>query len=281
MQGIVVQNLTPTTQPPSPLPLRNIRAEMALNLVFNARFVTHRLFTFGGRLPYSRKLELEADYIGLMLLAKTCHYNPEAAPAVFEALGRASGGHVEMLATHPTSDRRIQGMRLFVMTFLAMQGSVALLPCCASGGRAALGPRPPRMRGRRRATSRSIGFGASQKNVQTPTSSHWTSVVGWLGWKKLDERFRRNSLFCMRRVAAHLARDAVPRAPFHVFVLRMQFLQRVSSLNFIHLPCPGQPSTRPCRRRASQFSLGVVRGTLGRRPSRQTRPDAREEAGGT
>jgi len=51
--------------------------------VFNARFITRKLFTLGGRLPYSRKLELEADYIGLMLLAKTCHYDPGAAPAVF------------------------------------------------------------------------------------------------------------------------------------------------------------------------------------------------------
>ena len=98
---------------PPPPPARKIRAEMALNLVFNARFVTNRLLTLGGRLPYSRKLELEADYIGLMLLAKTCHYNPDAAPAVFETLGRASGGHVEILATHPTSDRRMQGAILF------------------------------------------------------------------------------------------------------------------------------------------------------------------------
>jgi predicted Zn-dependent protease len=86
-------------------------AEFAVNIVFNARFITNRLFTLGGRLPYSRKLELEADYIGLMLLAKTCRYDPGAAPGVFETLGRATGKHVEFLATHPNSDRRIQALR--------------------------------------------------------------------------------------------------------------------------------------------------------------------------
>eukprot|EP00291_Cryptomonas_curvata_P017632 CAMPEP_0172170684 /NCGR_PEP_ID=MMETSP1050-20130122/11416_1 /TAXON_ID=233186 /ORGANISM="Cryptomonas curvata, Strain CCAP979/52" /LENGTH=124 /DNA_ID=CAMNT_0012841917 /DNA_START=325 /DNA_END=696 /DNA_ORIENTATION=+ len=39
-------------------------AEFAVNLVLHARFVTHWLSTFAGRLPYSRQLESEADHIG-------------------------------------------------------------------------------------------------------------------------------------------------------------------------------------------------------------------------
>jgi predicted Zn-dependent protease len=85
--------------------------EFAVNIIFNARWVTNLVFNLGGRLPYSRKLELEADYIGLMVLARTCHYDPCAAPAVFETLGRATGKHVEMLATHPTSERRMQALQ--------------------------------------------------------------------------------------------------------------------------------------------------------------------------
>jgi Zn-dependent protease with chaperone function len=85
--------------------------EFAVNLVFNARFITNRLFLLGGRLPYSRKLELEADYIGLMLLAKTCRYSVDVAPDVFETLGRAQGLHIEMLTTHPTSEHRTEALR--------------------------------------------------------------------------------------------------------------------------------------------------------------------------
>jgi len=85
--------------------------EFAVNLVFNARFITSRLFLLGGRLPYSRKLELEADYIGLMLLAKTCQYNVDLAPGVFETLGKSQGRHIEILTTHPTSERRMEALR--------------------------------------------------------------------------------------------------------------------------------------------------------------------------
>ena len=40
------------------------------------------------------------------------------------------------------------------------------------------------------------------------------------------------------------------------------------------VPSTCQPCARLCRRRVSQFSRGVVRGTLGRRLSRQTGPEA-------
>ena len=85
--------------------------EFAANVVFNAHFVTNRLFTLAGRLPYSRTLELEADYIALQLLARTCYFDPAAALAVFDTLGRATGKHIELLATHPTSETRMNALR--------------------------------------------------------------------------------------------------------------------------------------------------------------------------
>ena len=85
--------------------------EFAANVVFNAHFVTNRLFNLAGRLPYSRTLELEADYIALQLLARTCYFDPAAALAVFDTLGRATGKHIELLATHPTSETRMNALR--------------------------------------------------------------------------------------------------------------------------------------------------------------------------
>ncbi len=126
-------------------------AEFAVNLVFHARFITHWLSTFAGRLPYrsgaprrprpiirhstpdslciprgntraspppprpSRQLESEADHIGLLLLARTCHYPPSAAPAVLDRLARhaaARGGAVaDFCSTHPSDARRVEDVR--------------------------------------------------------------------------------------------------------------------------------------------------------------------------
>ncbi|MBA0547940.1 hypothetical protein Golob_019069, partial [Gossypium lobatum] len=54
------------------------------------------------RLPFSRRMELEADYIGLLLLA-SAGYDPRVAPKVFEKLGKVAGDSAmqDYLSTHP------------------------------------------------------------------------------------------------------------------------------------------------------------------------------------
>ncbi|KAK9059654.1 hypothetical protein SSX86_020358 [Deinandra increscens subsp. villosa] len=59
------------------------------------------------RLPFSRRMEIEADYIGLLLMA-SAGYDPRVAPKVFEKLGQVSGDSAlrDYLSTHPSGKRR-------------------------------------------------------------------------------------------------------------------------------------------------------------------------------
>ncbi|KAF8113137.1 hypothetical protein N665_0055s0002 [Sinapis alba] len=61
------------------------------------------------RLPFSRKMEIEADYIGLLLLA-SAGYDPRIAPKVYEKLGKLGGNAAlgEYLSTHPSGKKRSQ-----------------------------------------------------------------------------------------------------------------------------------------------------------------------------
>ncbi|KAL5744440.1 hypothetical protein ACOSP7_027302 [Xanthoceras sorbifolium] len=61
------------------------------------------------RLPFSRKMELEADYIGLLLVA-SAGYDPRVAPKVYEKLGQISGNSLlrDYLSTHPSGKKRAQ-----------------------------------------------------------------------------------------------------------------------------------------------------------------------------
>ena len=64
--------------------------------------------------PYSRSNETEADEVGLMLMAKA-GYNPEAAPAVWDKMKKASEGQsrgvLESLAsTHPSDEARQENL---------------------------------------------------------------------------------------------------------------------------------------------------------------------------
>jgi predicted Zn-dependent protease len=66
--------------------------------------------TVGVLLPYSRKQELEADEVGLILMAKA-GYDPEAAVGFWERMVAGSKGKPKpppFLSTHPTDQRRIQ-----------------------------------------------------------------------------------------------------------------------------------------------------------------------------
>ncbi|KAL3521466.1 hypothetical protein ACH5RR_019615 [Cinchona calisaya] len=59
------------------------------------------------RLPFSRRMEMEADYIGLLLMA-SAGYDPRVAPRVFEKLGKVTGDSAlrDYLSTHPSGKKR-------------------------------------------------------------------------------------------------------------------------------------------------------------------------------
>ncbi|KAK9292407.1 hypothetical protein L1049_020375 [Liquidambar formosana] len=61
------------------------------------------------RLPFSRRMEMEADYIGLLLMA-SAGYDPRIAPRVYEKLGKISGDSKlrDYLSTHPSGKKRAQ-----------------------------------------------------------------------------------------------------------------------------------------------------------------------------
>ncbi|XP_028117671.1 uncharacterized protein LOC114315276 isoform X1 [Camellia sinensis] len=61
------------------------------------------------RLPFSRRMEMEADYIGLLLIASS-GYDPRVAPNVYEKLGKVTGESAlrDYLSTHPSGKKRAQ-----------------------------------------------------------------------------------------------------------------------------------------------------------------------------
>lgn len=63
-------------------------------------------------LPFSRKCETEADYIGVLLMAKAC-YDPHEAIGLWERMHRHSQGREPpaFLSTHPSSVHRTERMR--------------------------------------------------------------------------------------------------------------------------------------------------------------------------
>jgi len=62
---------------------------------------------YGFALPFSRKHESEADYIGLILVARAC-YDPREAPKLWERMGAAGGQKPpEFQSTHPSPQTRV------------------------------------------------------------------------------------------------------------------------------------------------------------------------------
>ncbi|CAA0104049.1 Beta-barrel assembly-enhancing protease [BD1-7 clade bacterium] len=66
---------------------------------------------YGLILPYSRTHETEADYIGLLIMAKA-GFNPDQAVALWQKMKQSSGGNAppEFLSTHPAHGTRIRDL---------------------------------------------------------------------------------------------------------------------------------------------------------------------------
>ncbi|MBI2685258.1 MAG: M48 family metallopeptidase [Acidobacteria bacterium] len=64
---------------------------------------------FGVLLPFSREHESEADYMGLIYVARAC-FDPTEAPRLWERMAQASGGrgHAQFMSTHPSNETRIR-----------------------------------------------------------------------------------------------------------------------------------------------------------------------------
>jgi len=66
---------------------------------------------YGYALPFSRKHESEADYIGLLLVARAC-YDPREAPKLWERMGGAGGPTPpEFQSTHPSPQTRVNDFK--------------------------------------------------------------------------------------------------------------------------------------------------------------------------
>lgn len=62
---------------------------------------------YGYALPFSRKHESEADYIGLVLMSRAC-YDPREAPRLWERMGAQAGATPpEFQSTHPSPETRV------------------------------------------------------------------------------------------------------------------------------------------------------------------------------
>ena len=72
----------------------------------------------GVGLPFGRKQESEADYIGLDLMSKA-GYDPRAAVSFWQKMENTGGGkQPEFLSTHPSSEHRIRDIETALPKFL-------------------------------------------------------------------------------------------------------------------------------------------------------------------
>ena len=88
----------------------------------------------GVLLPFSRKHESEADYVGI-LLAADAGYDPREAIALWERMGQMSGGGApsEFMSTHPSHETRIAQLKKWMPEAMAIYQTkppapAALLP---------------------------------------------------------------------------------------------------------------------------------------------------------
>lgn len=74
--------------------------------------ILQNLFLF---LPFSRKCEVEADYIGLLLMARAC-YDPREAVGVWERMQKSGQGREApaFISTHPSHEHRIEKIQTWL-----------------------------------------------------------------------------------------------------------------------------------------------------------------------
>lgn len=83
----------------------------------------------GVLLPFSRKHESEADYVGI-LLAADAGYDPRESVALWERMAQMSGGGgpAEFLSTHPAHDTRIDQLKEWMPEAMAIYQKRAQMP---------------------------------------------------------------------------------------------------------------------------------------------------------
>ena len=81
---------------------------------------------YGALLPFSRKHELEADYIGIVL-ATIAGYDANAAVTLWQKMEAASGGSnpTPFMSTHPSSSKRISELQKSIPKVKAEYGNVS------------------------------------------------------------------------------------------------------------------------------------------------------------
>lgn len=77
---------------------------------------------YGGLLPFSRDHESEADYMGLLFVARAC-FDPTEAPKLWERMGQMSQGKQpsEFMSTHPSHETRIRQFEEWMPEALAIR----------------------------------------------------------------------------------------------------------------------------------------------------------------
>ncbi|KAJ3191995.1 hypothetical protein HK101_007193 [Irineochytrium annulatum] len=87
-----------------------VLGQVLVSFLFDASWIFNRLFLeLGIMMPFSRKCEVEADLIGLNLMAEAC-YDPREAAGVWVRMKQADRGasNMEYLSTHPSHESRIK-----------------------------------------------------------------------------------------------------------------------------------------------------------------------------
>ena len=84
--------------------------------------------TYLVRMPFSQQMELEADLMGIELMARA-GYDPRLAPEVWRKMQAETGttGGVEFLQTHPSHERRIEQIERVLPRVMTVHAPGALL----------------------------------------------------------------------------------------------------------------------------------------------------------
>ena len=97
----------------------------------------------GYELPFSRAQELEADHIGLILMARA-GYDPQQALYLWQRFAAAEKQTIEFLSTHPSPATRLEDMRLWLPEAQAYFQAPGAAPVRELGGaQSSTAPRMP------------------------------------------------------------------------------------------------------------------------------------------